>query len=244
MRVSLSEVETIHFPSTDARLLRVSAGISADRIGTALDLTRPHPLLVVNGGTAKLGPTLEAQLGLLLQDGVARAAVDHRLTLVTGATDAGIFALLGQGLARWGRTAPCIGVTVADMATWPGKLAGEVPLEPHHSHFVLVEGQHWGDETTTMYALVAWLGCDRPSAAIFAGGGEIVIHEMQANVRQSRTMILLAGSGRATDAVLAARAGGPASDPRLAEIARRGTIIAFDIRQDAAALRDLLRSLL
>lgn len=243
MRIHPIAVEAIHFPSADVRLVRVVAETAAERIVDALDLPRPRAVLVVNGGTAELDSLLEAQLGRLLQDGVARLASEEQLTLVTGATDADIFALLGQGLARWGRTAPCIGVTVADLATWPGKLAGEAPLESHHSHFVLVEGQHWGDETATMYALVAWLARDRPSAAIFASGGEIVIHEMQANVRQGRTMILLAGSGRATDAVLAARAGQPASDPRLAEIARRGTIIAFDIRQDAAALSDLLRSL-
>lgn len=238
--MSLSEVETIHFPSTEARLLRVVAGTAADRIAEVLELPRPRAVLVVNGGTAKLGPDLEAQLGQLLQDGVARTAAEDRITLVTGATDAGIFALLGQGLARWGRSAPCVGVTVAGLARWPGKLAGEAPLEPHHSHFVLVEGQHWGDETATMYALIAWLARDRPSAAIFAGGGEIVIHEMQANVRQGRAMILLAGSGRTTDAVLAVQAGQLATDPRLAEIARMGKIITFDIRQDAAALRNLI----
>jgi SLOG in TRPM, prokaryote len=243
--MSPSAVETVHFPYTgDAQVLCVAADASANMIAAMLTLPRPRAVLVVNGGTAKLGADLEAQLGQVFRDGVARLAAEAQLTLVTGATDAGIFSLLGQGLARWGRSAPCIGVTVADLATWPGKSSGEAPLEPHHSHFVLVAGQQWGDETATMYALVAELARDRPSVAIFAGGGEIVIHEMLANVRQERAMLLLAGSGRTTDAVLAARAGQPATDPRLAEIAQRGSIIPFNIRQGVAALNDRLRSLL
>lgn len=236
-------IETIQFPTGDqARLLRVPQYTAARQILKALELPRPRAVLVLNGGTAELEGDLQTKLARLLNDGLVRIAAEEQLTVVTGATEAGIFALLGQGLAQWGRTAPCIGVTVADRVSWPGHPQDDAPsLESHHSHFVLVEGRSWGDETRTMYALIDVLAQECSSIAVFAGGGQIVIQEMKATVVQGREMILLAGSGRTTDRVLAARLGQPTDDPRLLEIAQVGKITSFDINQDPTALRDLVR---
>lgn len=223
-------------PVEQTPVLFVHAGVAPQQIVDALALPAPRGLLILNGGTARLEPELERRLVRALQEGLARVVAEERLTVVTGGTEAGIFQSFGAGLGRWGRTAPCIGVAVAALATWPGKSTGEAPLEPHHSHFVLVEGERWGDETETMYGLAAELGQHCPSVAVFAGGGEISIREMQMSVAQGRTMILLAGSGRATDQVLAARSGQAVDDPRLVEVARQGEIVRFDLDEPPAAL--------
>lgn len=239
--------ETIQFPNgNQAQAVYAPRGTNPQQIIQALALPRPRGLLVLNGGTAQLEPDLQAQLGHLLGDGLARVAAEEGLTLVTGGTDAGVFALLGEGLARWGRTAPCVGVVVADLAKWPDKPAGEAWLEPHHSHFVLVEGKNWGDETTTMYELIGALSqagrC--PSLAIFVGGGGITRDEMEANVEQGRKMVLLAGSGRMTDSVISSLLGRQISDARVMQIALKGGIIPFAISGEPSALSDLiLRSL-
>jgi hypothetical protein len=235
-------VETIQFPNgTHAHAIRVHPTVASGRAVDALGLPRTRALLVLNGGTAELEGTLKQQLQRQIADGLARVAAEEQITLVTGGTDAGVFALLGQGLSVSGRTAPCIGVAVDALAQWPGHPQGEAPLEPHHSHFVLVKGQKWGAETDMMYALVHELAQHCPSVAVFAGGGEIVKQEMEVNVKQGRTMILLGGSGRATDAVLAARDGRDTHDPRLVAIAQKGNIVPFDMQQEPAALRDLIR---
>jgi hydrogenase maturation factor len=114
-------------------------------------------------------------------------------------------------------------------------------LEPHHSHFVLVEGEAWGDETETMYALIKEWGGACPTVAVFAGGGEVTLQEMRCNVEQGRKMILLAGSGRKTDAVLAARRGDSSLDTSVREIAAKGEIISFDLHGDARSLASLVR---
>ena len=238
-------VDLMRFPDgSQARVLHVPREAAAEEIVEALGIPRPRALLVLNGGTAELEAELKAQLGALLQDGLARIAAEAQITLVTGATDAGIFALLGQGLSKWEPTAPCIGVAVAGLVQWPGHPEGDVPLEPHHSHFVLVDGENWGDETATMYRLIAALSQDCPSAAVFAGGGEIAVREMQANVSQGREMILIAGSGRKVDALLGVPEGQQTDDSRLVEIAQNGKLIPFDIQQGPEALRDLVRRVL
>jgi hypothetical protein len=235
------QLETTNFPNGgQARIIHVPLHTSALQIIAALELPVPRALLILNGGTATLPPDLERRLRSTIMDGLARAIVEARITVITGGTDAGIFSLLGQGLAALDRSAPCIGVTVDEPVTWPAKTSGKVALEPHHSHFVLVNGSDWGTETATMYELAAALSRDCPSLAVFASGGEITIHEMQANVRQGRPMVMLGSSGRSTDAVLAARAGQTTDDPRLPDIARSGNIIPFNIEQEPAALYELI----
>jgi len=135
-------------------------------------------------------------------------------------------------------------VAVAALVSYPGHPGGEAPLEPNHSHFVLTAGRQWGDETATMYALAAALARDCPSLAVFAGGGEIALREMQANVAQGRAMLLLAGSGRTTDAVLAAAAGRPAGNADLDAVARYPGIVPASIADDPAQLRATVRRLL
>ncbi|MCB0108883.1 MAG: hypothetical protein KDE53_23340 [Caldilineaceae bacterium] len=229
-------------------LLRVTQETAATTILAELALPPAPGLVVLNGGTADLEAPLAAKLRRILQDGLARVVTELGLLSITGGTDAGIFQLFGQGLAQWGDHTPCVGVAVAPLVTWPGRpdlpTRAEATLEPHHSHYVLVAGSRWGDETATMYALVAQLSEVMPMVTIFAGGGNITIEEMLMNVRQERTMILLAGSGRATDQVLAARAGAAVDDERLAQVAAQGRITPFALDDDPAAFMGLVRELL
>jgi SLOG in TRPM, prokaryote len=80
-----------------------------------------------------------------------------------------------------------------------------------------------------MYSVVQALSQGCSSIAVFAGGGDVTLREMGANVEQGREMILIAGSGRSTDAVLDIRAGAPSSDQALQEIASKGRIVRFEI---------------
>lgn len=238
-------MQTIVFPDGNvSHVIRPRASATAQEILAALALPAPRALVVLNGGTARLEPSLQERLAALLTDGLARVVAEERLTVITGGTDAGVFQLFGQGLARWGRTAACIGVGVAALVAYPGHPRGEAPLESHHSHFVLTKGRLWGAETATMYVLVGALARDCPSVAVFAGGGEIVLREMQANIAQGRAMLLLAGSGRNTDAVLAAAAGRPSSNADVNRIARYDGIVPVALAAGSSQLADALRRVL
>lgn len=244
---------TLSFPNgNQAQVLYTPQGAAIGSILAALDIAPPHGVLLFTGGTAPLNTELHQHLDQVIQDGVARLAAEAQLILVTGATDAGVFTLLGQGLARWGRTAPCIGVTVASLVqsatltpSWARPTLREenlVPLEPHHSHFVLVAGQQWGDETATLFALAEALSAQAPSVLVFASGGAILRREVLTNVRQRRPVICLAGSGRFADELAAVLRGEqPAEGADVAEIVREGQITLFDVRQSPEALATLLK---
>jgi hypothetical protein len=247
--------KTIRFKDNQAKAVIVPADISSETIVESLDLPTPDSLLVLNGGTAQLSLDLEKRLAVLLSDGVARFISENQIPIVTGATDAGIFSLLGNGLEKWGRTSPCIGVAVSKKVTWDGRCnipfikrvinKNRVDLEPHHSHFILVNKEDWGDETETMYDFIQHYSQNIPSIAIFVGGGSITKVEMLVNVAQGRKMILFAGSGRITDTIISSTDGGSnIEDTLIRQIITQGKIIPFDIYRDPEELIDLIEDLL
>lgn len=228
--------QTVEFPNGNvARLVRVPASVDIQQVITALNLPAPRALLILNGGTAELEAGVCDRLEQLLA-ALAGVVIQEGITLVTGGTDAGIFSLLGAALAKSGPLkAPCIGVSVA------GRTELE-RLEPHHSHFVLVEGETWGAETPVMYNLVAALSHTCPSLAVFAGGGKITITEMQYNVLQKRELVLIAGSKRSTDMAIAAHAGDEVANESIRQVASAGRITVFGVHQPATDLAALVRS--
>jgi hypothetical protein len=232
-----------------AAALTAPRSAGGKEIQTALKLERPRGVLVLNGGTEEPPPELDARLRSLLGDGLARAAIEQQLTVVTGGTDAGIFRLFGEGL-RDRATAPCIGVVPSGLVSLGTATAlgseprgvSQVPLEPHHTHFVLVEGGHWGDETEDMLSLVATLSAEAPSLAVLASGGSLSKREVLGHVRAGREVVVLAGSGRLADEISEVVAGHAApNDSEMMEIAA-GRITLLDARAPASALVELVHT--
>jgi hypothetical protein len=160
-------------------VVEVRTDVGGDELLAALDLPAPRGTVVLNGATAhvdqRLAPALEE---------LASVAVSHRLTVITGGTDAGIFSMFGRALGE--PSAPLIGVA-------PTERDG-VDLEPNHTHVVLVEGDRWGCETP---ALLALAGALSPSVAVICGGGPVTRTEVAGHQRAGRPIIAIAGSGGA-----------------------------------------------
>jgi len=233
-----SQTITQHTP----QIMHLPSSFFIPAILTELKLPAPRPTVLLNGSTSSQQTTLYERVQSLIQDGLARWLVEQNASVITGGTDAGIFALLGQGFARWGRPAACIGIAVANLVRVPGATDQRIALEPNHSHFVLVPGTQWGDETETMYAIADNYAAPACSVALYVGGGPLTLNEMAANARTNRPMILIAGSGGAADAVLAAA--GQQNSPLYTDICSAGTIHALPITSTPAELRSLLDQVL
>lgn len=223
----------------------VPATASGNEAVAALGLPRPRGVIVLNGGTADLPAELTAMLQHSLR-ALADVAVEERLTVVTGGTDAGVFALFGQALGD-AATAPCIGVVPDSRVAWPGREPATraaqaeppVPLEPHHTHFLLVEGAEWGVETDAMLALTGALSKGSASLAVLAGGGEGARREVLGHVRAERKVIVLAESGRLADELTGALAGRGGGD---AELAATGLVTVLEADEPPSALTELVRT--
>ena len=165
-------------------IVEVRPDVAGDELLAALGLPAPRATVVLNGSTAEV----DRRLAPLLE-GLAGAAVRERLTVVTGGTDAGIFALFGAAMGD--PSAPLVGVA-------PSERDG-VPLEPHHTHFVLVQGDAWGVETPALLALADALTRLAPSGAVICGGGPVTRTEVAGHVRAGRPVVAVAGSGGVAD---------------------------------------------
>ena len=61
------------------------------------------------------------------------------------------------------------------MRSAPHKLRQDqsAPLDPHHTHFILVPGKNWGDESFWIDQIAIQLAGDQPSVAVLVNGGKI-----------------------------------------------------------------------
>jgi hypothetical protein len=229
-----------------ASVLVVPASVAGAEAVAALGLPPPRGLVVLNGGAAPLEDDLEQRLTPLLRDGLARVVVEERLTAITGGTDVGIFAVFGRALAGAPHVV-CVGIAPAGPVGWPrdeGRAvdADRVPLEPHHSHFVLVEGEEWGDETEIMLRVAAALEAGCRSVVVLAGGGPIARREVVGHVRAARDVVVLGGSGRFADELaVAVSAEEPPIDVDLAEICESGRVILLPPEARPEDLAELVR---
>jgi hypothetical protein len=112
-----------------------------------IGLHESRPVLVVIGGASLLSNADLTQLRSLFVQALAPLAEALGVFVVDGGTDAGVMRLMGQARAEIAATFPLVGVVPAwfvALPDIPSSSSDSVPLEPHHTHFVLVPGSKWG----------------------------------------------------------------------------------------------------
>ena len=245
-------IQEIHFPQEN-RALAVfpPSGTETTEIVQALGIRQPKAVIMIAGGASKMGEHVRPDLAQLFTDGIAQVAASNKALIIDGGTQAGVMALIGQGVSKQSLRPVLLGISPSEKVTYPGKLthrAGseEVPLEPNHSHFVLVESNEWGGETETMYELAKFFSQGCPSLAILINGGAIAKNEVLYNVRQGRPIIIIEGSGRLADEVASTlhEKSSFDSDPDLAEIITLGKLYLFQLAGSTLELEQLTQRLL
>jgi SLOG in TRPM, prokaryote len=155
---------------------------------------------------------------------------------------------MGEAVAQHPGTCQLLGIAPKGKIAHPeiaGASAGSdgTPLEPNHSHFVLMESNEWGGETTTMLELAR--AFNAPIVAILVNGGAIAADEALQSVRNGWPLLVVEGSGRFADELSeAVRDGQSAKSAKIGEIARSGRVALFHVDGTAEKLRDELRRML
>lgn len=200
-----------------------------------LGLAAPRPVLVLAGDAAN-GTVSPDELRPLFDEALIPRALAHEACIVDGGTDAGVMRLVGRAHARAGGRLAIVGVVVDALAGRPGQPPADpagAPLEQHHTHFLLVDGTHWGDEAPWIAAVADVLADGAPSATVLVGGGEIARHDATESVRAGRPVIAVAGSGRTGDEIAAAARDEPCGEEARA-LAGSGLLWAVDLADRAA----------
>jgi len=197
-----------------------------------LGVTRSIPTLVSVGAAGGLSGDESERLEPLFA--ALTAVADRRgAAVVDGGTDRGVMRLVGRARAR-GHHFPLLGVVVEGLVA-PQAAAPDddrCPLEPNHTHALLVPGTDWGEEVPWLARAATIVADGAPSVTLVVHGGEITYDDAQASIAEKRPVLVAAGSGGTADE-LAAAVRGQAADPRAQALADSELVQAVDFVKDA-----------
>jgi SLOG in TRPM, prokaryote len=207
-------------------------GVQVDEAGElpaameALGLHPPRPTVVVVGGAASLEKTGIDGLRPLFATGITPVMQRYGAVGVDGGTPFGVMRLSGEARAVAVPAFPVVGVVAAGTVQLPrGKPFNhaETVLEAHHTHFVIVPGDNWGDEAPWIARTATVLAGAASSITVLIGGGEIAYADVGHSVEAGRRVVVVAGSGGTADRLVDALAGATA-DQRSAALIESGLI--------------------
>lgn len=233
-----------------AKAIQVHNVVELSEALLTIGLHRTRPTLVLVGGASGIGEADKARLQQLFTDKIAPLAQELGVAVVDGGTDAGIMRFMGQARTQSGGTFPLIGVAALGtviVPNVPAPSSDAAPLEPNHTHFILVPGTNWGDESPWLAYIATVLSQGFPSATIVVNGGEITFQDVSYSVQANRPVVTLDGTGRTADK-LAAALRGEETDPRASHLASSGKMQAIALLEHpdhvTAVIKEILSRLL
>lgn len=199
---------------------------------TGLAIPHPKTVIVLVGGAGGIKwlekfPMRKA-VGI-----VARLAEETQSVVIDGGTQAGIMTEIGRQRKRNKFSFPLIGVVFDSL------LMKEEPqsiLDANHTHFFLIPGDDWGDESgwiskiatavtsNANATLATGIANIQKSITILINGGNISRTDVEYSLLENRPTFVMRGTGRMAD-----------------EITLTGNVIAVDISQKPEEILEYLR---
>ena len=225
--------------------VRVARSADLRHALASIGLDAARPTIVVVGGASALTDHDLDRLRPLFVEALAPVAEKVGAYVVDGGTDSGVMRLMGTARAEVGATFPLIGVIAEKTVVLPGveSNAGAASLEPNHSHFVIVPGSRWGDESPWLSKVATALVNGASSATVVVNGGDVALDDVEHSVSAGRQTVVVAGTGRTADA-LAKALRGELADDRARALASSGLLRSVESTGDTATLAAEVHSLL
>lgn len=228
-----------------ARAIRVNESTDSGHILRSLGV-EPRPCIFISGGAGGMSDEDRNRVKAMIAE-VARFAQQREAVIIDGGTEAGIMQMVGEARQSDQHDFPLIGVAPLGKVAYPGyeNPGQEASLEDGHSHFVLVEGDEWGDETTLIVNLLRAIrdGGRLPGMVILINGGSIALKEVHLATTQELNLptLVLEGSGRAADELSTAFRSGRTTRKILQAILEGGDIELVGVIDGPDALRTRLQ---
>lgn len=175
------------------------------KIIDAFGLIHPRPTIFISGGASAMSEEDIQRTRVLMDKGIAAFAEKHNITVVDGGTEAGVMEMIGEAREKNNYKFPLIGVAPIHRISYPGYIGRgtQSTLQPHHSHFVLVDADEWGGESLMIVGLAkALAGKNTPIMGILINGGQIAEREVYLATTQGEhkmPLLVVDGSGRTAD---------------------------------------------
>lgn len=226
----------------------------ATKIDTTAELPRklrqigfcsPRPTLVIVGGASKMSEESLKRLESLFTEVLAPVAENLGAIVLDGGTDAGVMQMIGKARTQIHGTFPLVGIAPVGKVLLPDlkfSSSGEIELEPNHTHFLLIPGSNWGDESPWISQVATTLAGHAPSLTVLANGGEVSLVDVSESIKAERPLVILAGSGRLADEITrVVRYPEKQARERLCELLQDSQLTLFDLTQPLAELTEIIR---
>jgi hypothetical protein len=211
----------------------------------ALGLTGPRTVVVVIGGAGGMDDIDAEPLLAVLAEALLPVVIAHDAVVVDGGTDSGVMRMVGRMRDLSLVDFALAGVAAEGTVVLPGQQAaapGAAQLDRHHSQFLLVPGDEWGDETPWLARVATAVAGPCPSVTVLINGGKISFDDASESLAAERPVLVLDGTGRTADRIAAA-AHGERSDGRAVVIADSPRLFVAPV-SDPASVRAALEALL
>ena len=175
----------------------ISNGHEIQEALTELEIPHPKNTIVLVGGAGGIGfidkfPMRKA-VGI-----VAQLAQETGSVVVDGGTQAGIMTEIGRQRRKNKFTFPLIGVVFETL------LMQEKPasiLDENHTHFFLIPGSNWGDESSWISKIATVIAGGHQSITVLVNGGNISRSDVEYSLLENRPTFVMRGTGRLADEI-------------------------------------------
>lgn len=174
-----------------------------------LGLKDHYPVIVLIGGEIDKKHAAVTQQAV---QSISKIAKQLGAVVLCGGTNMGIMAEIGHTRRRNHHTYPLVGIAPEELVTWPrgpkstkflwwGKERWQ--LETHYSHFILVPGGNFGDESPWIFDAATVLSQDQRAVTMLINGGEVSRKDIELSLAKGRPVIVLSRTGRLADELAA-----------------------------------------
>ena len=197
--------QMIDFPNQPAFCVFPDKRFNLVQAISELWLEENYPVIVLIGGGID---EQQADVTHLAIQTISKIAEDLNALVICGGTDMGVMAEIGQVRGQNCYKFPLIGVAPEALVTWSngprstkflwwGKQRWQ--LAPYYSHFILVPGNQFGDESPWIVDTATILSKGHQSVTILINGGEISRKDIELSLKNNRPVIALSHTGRLAD---------------------------------------------
>ena len=197
--------QKINFPEQEVLCVFPSERSDLVQAISELRLSEGSPVIVLIGGVID---DLQADATRRAIQTIAGIADDLNALVICGGTDMGVMAEMGQIRWKSGYTFPLVGIAPEALVTWAdGPHSTKFlwwgtkrwQLEPHYSHFILVPGSQFGDESPWIVDTATIASKGHKSVTILINGGEVSRKDIDLSLEHGRPVIALSRTGRLAD---------------------------------------------
>jgi hypothetical protein len=201
----MMRTQRISFPDQQTLCVFPNARSNLAQAIVELGLKGHYPVIVLVSGEID---EKQRELTRRAIQAVSKAAEDMNAVVICGGADMGIMAEIGQMRSRNGYKFSLVGITPEELVTWPGGPRSTKflwlgkqrwQLESHYSHFILVPGSQFGDESPWIGDAAAILSKGYRSVTILLNGGEVSRKDIELSLENGRPVIVVSRTVRLAD---------------------------------------------